>query len=438
MKKKKSNKSNKVISKKKILKGGWFNNNKFVMVFSIVLAFIAWIIVTSSSQEEIAAIITNIPVKIELSEDAKEEGLMVFGGENLKAEVTISGSRLTVGSVTNNDIEVVAQANSITMPGNYPIQLTAKKIGSNTNFDISSNISPSFVTVMVDRNREIELDVKNLVQYSIDDNYYAPTPTISEPKIKVSGPESIISQIDHIAAVGMIGDNLTKTTSISSQLVFYDKYGEVITSDYISASAAEVTVTVQVFAKKHLYFTVDLENKPSGLEISEDWITIEPSGIEVAVNEDLFEGLAPVNLGSIDLSKVPLSGGEYVFDIVLPVGCRNLNTEYETATVKIDMSKMSKKTFSVETFRIDNIPQDKKAECTTNKILVTIIGLKEDIEKISESQIVAKIDISTLSENLGHTEVPVNIVINGNNTCWAYGDYTADIIISNISAESTQ
>lgn len=424
-------------SSKKIFKGGWFNNNKFVMAFSIVLAFIAWIIVASSSQEEMVTTITNIPVKIELSEDAKEEGLMVFGGENLKAEVTVSGSRLTIGSVKSEDIEIIAQANSITMPGNYPIQLTAKKVGSNTNFEISSNISPSFVTVMVDRNREVELDVKNLVQYSIDSNYYAPTPTISEPKIKISGPESIISQIDHIAAVGMINDNLTKTTSINAQLVCYDKYGEVITSDYIQASATEVNVTVQVLAKKQIDLTVELLNKPSGLEINNDFITIEPSNIEVAVNEDILENLSPINLGSIDLQKVPLSGDEYVFDIVLPIGCRNLSAEYDEAKIKIDMSKMSKKTFMVETFRIENVPQDKKAECTTSKISVTVIGPKEDVDKLTSEQILAKIDISALSEKLGHTEVPIQVIINGNNTCWAYGIYTADVIISNISNENT-
>ena len=31
-----------------------------------------------------------------------------------------------------------------------------------------------------------------------------------------------------------------------------------------------------------------------------------------------------------------MSGGEYIFDIILPVGCKNLSTEYEKAIVKID------------------------------------------------------------------------------------------------------
>ena len=93
---------------------------------------------------------------------------------------------------------------------------------------------------------------------------------------------------------------------------------------------------------------------------------------------------------------------------------------------------MSIKTFSIETFKISNIPKDKKAECTTSKLSVTVIGLKDDIEKLTSNQIMAQIDISNIPENLGHTEVPVDIIINGNYACWAYGNYTADILISSV------
>lgn len=410
-------------------KKGLFNNNKFVCIFSIVCAFVIWIIISSTSQEEMVANITNIPVSIELSDEAKEEGLMVFGADDLKAEVSISGSRIIIGSITSSDIEIVAQASSITMPGNYPIQLTAKKVGLKTDYEIASNVTPSFVTVMVDRNREIELDVKNLVQYSIDSNYYAPTPTISEPKITVSGPETVISKIDHVAAVGTINGNLTETASINAQLVFYDSYGEVITNEYIVSSVSEVIVTVSVLSKRTLPLTVNITNKPEEFDIK-DWITVEPAYIDVAATNTVFEELTEINLGTIDLSTVTYNNSKYIFDIILPVGCKNLSNEYETATVTFDTSKMFQKTFLLENFKIKNIPQGKTAECTTVKMYVNLVGPEKDILALEDGQISAEIDISNMSENTGHTEVPVNIIINNNKTCWAYGQYTADIIIA--------
>ena len=85
---------------KKITLGKLFYNNKFVMVFSVIMSFIVWIVVSSSKSESAPVSISDIPVDINLSESAVQDGLKIFSGQHVTAPVDISVNRLVVGQVT--------------------------------------------------------------------------------------------------------------------------------------------------------------------------------------------------------------------------------------------------------------------------------------------------------------------------------------------------
>ena len=83
---------------KKINLGRLFYNNKFILLFSLILAFFAWVAISMSSNgPETTSTITNIPIKIELNQAAKDEGLEVYypNGEKT-ASVTVKGNSLTL------------------------------------------------------------------------------------------------------------------------------------------------------------------------------------------------------------------------------------------------------------------------------------------------------------------------------------------------------
>ena len=75
-----------------------FYNDKFVMFFSVLVAFIAWICVASTTQESSIFTVTDIPINLpELT-----DGLRYFNGNDIKAEVKISGNALVVTGVTKD------------------------------------------------------------------------------------------------------------------------------------------------------------------------------------------------------------------------------------------------------------------------------------------------------------------------------------------------
>ena len=134
-----------------------FYSDRAILLLSVIISFIFWFVLSIGDTEGKPVTISDIPISVNLSDAAVEDGLKVFGGQNTKAEVSVTGSRIIVGQLTKSDIQIVAQmASSITSPGNYTLELTPKKVGVLTDYEFSSGVTPGFVTVMVDRYREAE------------------------------------------------------------------------------------------------------------------------------------------------------------------------------------------------------------------------------------------------------------------------------------------
>ena len=79
---------------------------------------------------------------------------------------------------------------------------------------------------------------------------------------------------------------------------------------------------------------------------------------------------------------------------------------------------------------MEGLPEDYTYEVTSKSINVTVIGPKEDINKLTQKNITAVIDTSNSSGKTGSVEMPVTFRFSGVKTCWAYGTYHANVTIS--------
>lgn len=405
-----------------------FYNNKFLVIFSIVLAFIVWLVIAANDSQGRIVTISDIPITINLSDQAVEEGLRVFSGQDNKAEVSITGNRIVVGQVKSSDIQVSApqSVNTITSPGNYTLELVAKKVGLLSNYDIVSSVSPNFLTVVVDRYREVEMDVEDAIKYKADPDYFVSTTTFSSPTVKISGPETQIAKIEKVVAEGKISETLKESKTISSNLVLYDSYGEKITSDLITLSVDKVDATVPVLLRKELPLKVAYTNKPSGLNLTKNQVKVSPSKLEIAADRKVFDNLKEISLKALDFSKIKAAENKFELQVDLPSGCKNLSNTY-SAEVAINMSNMRSKSFSINQFAFANVPSDRNAESKTSNITVSVIGPRSQISRLKSSDITAVVDFKDKEYFTGRKEMPVEIKIANKTSCWAYGTYKADI-----------
>lgn len=424
-------KNNFFIKKLKRIKiGKLFYNNKFVMVFSLVASVITWIAISSSNSESVPVTISDIPVNIQLSESAVQDGLRIFGGENLTARVDIAGNRIVVGQVTKNDIQITAPqaASTIMSPGNYTLELSAKKVGVLQDYQIVSDVKPSVVTVMVDRYRESEFTIEPQINFTPKSDYYVGNTILSTQKVTLSGPEKEISKIKKVVVKADIPGEVDSTVMLKTPILLYDDYGQQITSETIKSSVNEVEVSVPVLMKKKVDLIADFSNLPVGISLNKDLIKVSPSSLEIAGPEKIVSSIKEIKLDEINFNEVNVQNNTFTRAINLPEGCKSLNSTY-SAEVNLNLAHFKEKTFNVNEFDFKNVPNGKKASVYNGNLNVTVVGPAVKINSLKPSDIYAEIKFEENKEFSGSMEMPVNLKINGFNQCWIYGTYFVNVNI---------
>ena len=195
-------------------------------------------------------------------------------------------------------------------------------------------------------------------------------------------------------------------------------------------SVTTTNVTIIVEPEKELPIVVPLEGVPEGMDLSK-YITVEPSTIRVAGEASIMDTLDSIPVEPINISEYDNSVHTIEMQVAVPSSCRNISN-INTVTVTIDFSEFSKRTYTVTNFEKKNIPDGYSAEVALKQLEIELIGTEENLNAISEEDLVAVIDWSETTEGIvaGTTEMPVKIEIaDGEAKAWVYGKYKANVTV---------
>ena len=412
--------------------GRFLSNDITLMVLSVIIALCIWFAINAGSEVEGNVPINNIPVTVELSKDALEDGLQVFSKEELTASVEVKGNRLIVGSLTASDIEIVAlDANSIVAPGKYELELTAKKTGVRTNYSFASAVSPDTIDVYVDRLKEKSFDIIDEIVYKVDNNYYNNS-SMSETKVAVSGPETEVNAIDKVVVQGELEGRIGSTTSDDFTLIFLDKDGNKINTSLFKLSVNKVEVTMKPIPTKEVLLGIDVINAPKGAPK----FTISPNKIKIAAEKDVLDGINnKVVIGTLDYSQLNNKMHTLSYDITLPNGCKNLSTT-TSAEILIDLSDYASKKIQLENFGTDNINRKQyNVLFNSGAFEVTVCGPQDLIDTISEKNIVPRVDFEKKLDDVNQDSFSLELPFKFSFTpdykqCWVYGDYSVVVNVT--------
>lgn len=412
--------------------GKLFQNNKFLLALSLVFSVIIWISMSLlGTDNNTTMTISNIPVNTVLPESASAAGLRIFSGDNQTASVVVSGNRITLGSLTTDDIQVSAQTSSITTSGPYNLPLTAQKSSLHSDFQLASaSVSPSTITVYVDYYREKTLDIQDNIVYQVAPGYYALT-TLSAQQVKISGPQTEVSKVASAVVSKKMTDTLTDSTSLTEAVKLYDSDGYEITNNLLTLSVENVTADITVLPEKTISLKPTFKGKPSGLSLSSNIMTLDPSSIRIAGPEDTLSALDSLDLEAVDFSRLSNQKETISVSVPLPDNCRNLSNQ-TTVSLTLDFSSMKSKKFTVTNFSVSGSSSQYRADVTTKALEVTLIGPESQLESLTDEDLSAAVDISSADGTTGSTSMPVVIHISGADSCWAYGTYKADVTIDRV------
>lgn len=417
------------MKKKKLSLNKLFQNNKFLIILSLVISTITWVYMSMGTTNDTTVTISNIPIQIELPDQLVNNGLQVFSDTEQTATVTVTGSRAVLGSISTKDITVTAATNGIDSAGTYQISLSAVKTNPSANFQIISTVTPSNVNVIVDYLRETSFPIQENVVYKVADGYYAST-SLASKNITVSGPQTEIAKIAKVSASAELDGILDDSTSATADILLYDKSGNRISTDLLKMEFGTVEASISVLPEKTVKVVPEFMNKPEGLNLGDDMLSVEPSEILLAGPKKVLDNTKSIKLESIDFAT--LSNKRYEYNdqgINIPTDCKNISNS-TAAKVVLDLSSLSKKTYTVDSFKVSGLSSEYKADVTQTNMSVTVIGSKKELENLKSSDIECIIDTSDQSGTVGSVQMPVTFKLKGTSTCWVSGSYKANIIIS--------
>lgn len=417
------------MKKKKFSLNKLFQNNKFLIVLALVISSITWVYMSMGTTNDTSVTISNIPIQIELPDQLGNNGLQVFSDTEQTATVTVTGSRAVLGSISTKDITVTAATNGIDSAGTYQISLSAVKTNPSANFQIISTVTPSNVNVIVDYLRETSFPIQENVVYKVADGYYAST-SLASKNITISGPQTEIAKIAKVSASAELDGTLDDSTSTTANIILYDKSGNKISTDLLKMEFNTVEASISVLPEKTVKVVPEFVNKPDGLDLGDDMLSVEPSKILLAGPKNVLDSTDSVKLESIDFAT--LSNKRYEYDaqgINIPTDCKNISNS-TAAKLILDLSDLSKKTFTVDSFKVSGLSSKYKADVTQTNMSVTVIGSEKELKDLKSSDIECVIDTSDQSGTVGSVQMPVTFKLKGTSTCWVSGSYKANITIS--------
>ena len=265
--------------------------------------------------------------------------------------------------------------------------------------------------------------------YKVADGYYAST-SLASKNITISGPQTEIAKIAKVSASAELDGTLDDSTSTTANIILYDKSGNKISTDLLKMEFDTVEASISVLPEKTVKVVPEFVNKPDGLDLSDNMLSVEPSKILLAGPKNVLDSTDSVKLESIDFAT--LSNKRYEYDaqgINIPTDCKNISNS-TAAKLILDLSDLSKKTFTVDSFKVSGLSSKYKADVTQTNMSVTVIGSEKELKDLKSSDIECVIDTSDQSGTVGSVQMPVTFKLKGTSTCWVSGSYKANITIS--------
>ncbi len=408
-----------------------FSNNKFVFAFSLIIAFGLWLWVSVEKSPVVENVIVSVPVQIDLENSVPEQlGLEIFGDNSFTVDVTVTGKKFIVSSLTADDIKVTAQTNYVDSSGNKSLLLKASQ-NSSQDFEIVS-LSQNYISVFFDTYKEAEFAVEpNIVNPSVIEGCFLGNVVFSKSTVTVSGPSSEVNKITGVAATAEITEQLSATTTVTPDIELLGAEKSELSNVTVNTGDAGITMTIPVLKEVTLPTTVTFKNAPANYLASSINKTVYPSTIKVGIPIEKIDTVKEISVGTVDFNDIDAGNNVFTFN-AQDIPDYYVTDSAKTFKVNVYISDVTSTVLSVPVQNFTVNPKEGYTAAVNTKVIqnVKILGPESVIGTLTSDSIAVEIDLSNADAAEGTFNVPVKIVINDNTSCWANGSYTVNVTLT--------
>lgn len=403
-------------------------NDKVAFVTAVVTAIVIWLCVVIFAGSQTTRVIHGVKVKIDDTVPA-QFGLQVFGESDFTVDVTVSGKkyRISEGSLSAENILVVAQTTSVDSAGVYTLQLKAEYGSDNKDYTIKS-LSSKTVEVYFDTEKTANFVIEPEI---ITDDFEIAQKgftcgdiNLSQSAVIITGPSTEVNRIEKVLASITLEESLVSNKSAETKIVPYDDQHK-SNFKYLSMNVEDVIVTIPILRVKKLDSVITFKNAPDSLLLNPLKYSITPNTAEFNILVDDYDKTTEYVVGSINFKELSPTSNTFTFEAA-NTSVADQNVKDFVVSVNMDAYTQEYMKLPQSKVRVNN-PDNIDCQLSGLNKSIVIVGTAEDLKGITEDMISVEADLTSLVIEEGETKtIPVVVTVDSP-SCWIYGAYTVDV-----------
>lgn len=390
------------------MKKNKLTDNLFLRIMAVIVAVLVWIIVVNVSDPIIDSTYSGVPVEI-LNADlitSQNQTYEVLEGSN-NISVTITAKRSINDLLGKENIKATADMQELDEEnGTIRIRLETNKYNDKIE---SIKTKTDVVEVNIEELMKKQFSITPVINGDPVEGYVKGDVTLDQNVVRVQGPESVISKIDHATAEASIA-GMSGSISTTSIIRYYDKNDNLLDAARLTGNISSVSIKVELLATKKLPLKFSSVGTPA-----EDYgvageITSDTKEVLVAGKASVLANLSSLN---IPASAIDVEGRSEDFTVALDLN-KYLPDSIKLASdesdgrimVKVAIQKLVTRTVKVPraNITITDLSEDEQSVNINGQdtaIELEIKGLAEDLDAIKADEIAGTIDITGYMERRG-------------------------------------
>lgn len=229
---------------------------------------------------------------------------------------------------------------------------------------------------------------------------YVDSLSASPGTVTVTGPESVVEQIDTAQVTLDIGGT-SETVSSEADILLLDESGDEVAQDRLTLSVTQTTATAEILMRKSVSLSFEVTGEPAdGTRYQE--VQSEVSSVMLVGDADVLRTLEELEISSeqfnIDGAAGSVTTEIYLADY-LPEGVSLADNEEEdiTVTIVIETQTTADVEMPVSNIIVSNLADGLDLTFDSDTLTANLTGYEDEISSVSGDDITGTLDASGLT-----------------------------------------
>lgn len=369
---------------------------------SILLSLMLWIYVMGEKNPVQTRVIDNIKVSLENTDYISRSNLVLLPNQDYTISVTVSGRVKDLVTARSEDFKFEADMSGYIKKGDNDIPIKVKSLPRG--IEIVESELPK-VKIKLDALSTRYVPVSVSVKGSAKEGYEHVKPLPKPEGVMVSGPKSYVDEVNKVVGkidISEIQKSTTKTIAVEA----VNSEDKLITN--VSVEPKFVDVTVDVLPSKEVPIVVKTTGS-LGEGLILDKVASKVSTVKIIGSKEVLDKIKAIETESFDISSIKDTVTKEI-KLIIPKGI-STQSDIKSVGVEFKVSKKVQKDFNVP-LTITGKNEKNNYEVSSSTIDVKINAAEDVLSSITLGDIVASIDVASLSE--GETTLQVKVTVKGN------------------------